>query len=95
MSKIVSEDGAARDRYYRLVQSAVAGAIRDVTNQHGEVLSGSVGKRVAAQIRGFMRPEAHEDRESWRSFLLALVGPEGVAELIRAQVPTDRPQEGA
>lgn len=88
-------EAASRDRFYRLVQSAVAGAMRDVTNQHGEMLPGSVGKRVAAQVRGLMRPEAHENRQSWRTFLLAMLGPEGVAELTRAQVPTDRTEEGA
>lgn len=87
--------GAAFDRFYRQVQNVVSGAIRDVAHQHGEILSGSVGKRVALQIRALMKPEAHSDREAWRAFLLAFVGAEGVAELLRAQVPTDRLQEGA
>jgi hypothetical protein len=48
-----------RQAFFEQVQAYVAGALKDSRNSHqGEVVAGSVGKRVAGQLWSLLHPDA-------------------------------------
>jgi DNA-binding transcriptional regulator YiaG len=52
----------------------VRGAIKETQRAHGEVLPDSVAKRVAAQLWGETRANAHKDQQTWVRHVRATVG---------------------
>lgn len=55
----------AKQDFVQHLERLIAGAMRQVRHAHGEVLPGSLARRVAAQLWAETAPLAHEDPARW------------------------------
>lgn len=63
-----------KEEFVRHLEKLVAGAIRQVKQAHGEILVGSVARRVAAQLWGQGEARAHASDAEWVQHVRGMLG---------------------
>lgn len=64
----------AKEEFVRHLEKLVAGAIRQVKQAHGEILVGSVARRIATQLWGQGLAKAHANEADWVRHVRGMLG---------------------
>lgn len=60
-----SVEPPVKHRFVRRLERLIGGALRDVRDKHGEIVPGTVAKRVASQLWADTRDDAHACPPDW------------------------------